>query len=69
MLYASAFLCGLCRPGEHSVDKNAVARGGVADEHMGDGAYQQAILHNGGAAQECCQVGTTLFFIKSLKPA
>lgn len=47
--------------GEHILNKDAVACGGVADEDVGNGAHDLAVLDNGAARHECGQVGTTVF--------
>ena len=39
--------------GKHIFHKDAVARGGVADEHVRHGAHDAPVLQNGAAAQEC----------------
>ena len=46
---------------QHIFNENAVARGGVVDENMGHSPHELAVLDNRRAAQECGQVGTTLF--------
>ena len=52
---------------QHIFDEDAVPRGGVVDEDMGDGSDQLAILHDGRAAHECVQVRTTVFNGKLIK--
>ena len=41
--------------GEHFLDEDAVAHGGVVDELVGDGTDQLAVLQNGRARQVCGQ--------------
>ena len=47
----------LCRT-QHIFDKNAVARGGIVDHHVGDRADELVVLNDWRARQECGQVGT-----------
>ena len=42
-----------CHIGEHILNENAVARGGVVDHHVGDGADELAVPDQGAAAQMC----------------
>ena len=46
--------------GEHIFDKDAVARGGVVDQHVRHSSYQLAVLNDGRARQVCVQIGTTI---------
>ncbi len=55
------FLYGRLRGIEHIFNKYPVACGGVADEDVGNGPHDLAVLDNGAARHECGQVGTTVF--------
>ena len=46
---------------QHVFGKDAVARGGVVDQHVGDRSHNLVVLNDGGAAQECGQYRTTIF--------
>ena len=46
---------------QHILNEDPVPRRGIADQHVGHGAHELAVLDDGGAAHECGQVGTTLF--------
>lgn len=47
---------------EHLFDENAVAAGGVVYEDAGDRADDLSVLNDRGAAHECGQAGTTVFY-------
>ena len=52
---------------EHIFKEDAVSRGGIVDQDVGDGSDKLAVLNDGRAAHECGQEGTTNFngiFIK-----
>jgi len=55
-------LC-LCRGIQHIFNENAVAGGGVIDQHVGHGANELAVLDNGRAGHECVKYRTKLFTI------
>ena len=40
---------------EHIFNENAVARGGIVDENVGDRPDKLTVLDDGGAAHECGQ--------------
>ena len=44
---------------KHIFNKDPIPRGGVADQDVGDGAHELAILDNGAARHECGQERTT----------
>ena len=46
---------------QHILNEYPVPRRGVADEDVGHGAHDLAVLTDGRARHECGQVGTTLF--------
>ena len=46
---------------EHIFNKDAVARGGVADQHVRHRANEASVLQDRATAHECGQVGTTAF--------
>ena len=52
---------------EHILNENAVARGGVADEDVGDGADELSVLDDGAAAHECGQERTTVLLKEDIK--
>ena len=52
---------------QHILDKNAVARGGIVYENVGECADDLAVLNDGRAGQECGQQRTTLFNEKLTK--
>ena len=53
---------GHLRGVEHIFNENSVPRGGIVDQHVGDRPDELAVLNDGRAAQECVQVGTTVFY-------
>ena len=52
---------------KHIFNENAVPRGGIVDQHVGNCADKLAVLDDGRAAHECGQEGTTLFYEKFTK--
>ena len=52
---------GHLRSVEHIFDEDSVARGGIIDEHVGDGSDELAVLDYRRSRHECGQVGTTKF--------
>ena len=46
---------GHLRDGEHIFDENAVARGGIVDQHVGDCSDELAVLNDLAAAHGCGQ--------------
>jgi len=55
---------GHLRGARHILNENAVSRGGIVDQHVGDGTNQLAVPDDRRAAHECGQVGTTKSFKK-----
>ena len=47
---------------QHILNENAVASGGIVDQHVGDRSDELAVLNDGRARHECVQVGTTHFY-------
>ena len=56
-------LCRIAHLVQHILNKYTVSAGGVAYEHVGNRAYELAVLNDRRAAHECGQEGTT----KSIK--
>ena len=54
-LWNDIAFCFLPRLVEHIFDKNAVARGGIVDEHMGNSSYDLSVLDDRAARHECGQ--------------
>ena len=52
---------------EHIFDEDAISRGGVADEDVGDGADELSVLDDGAAAHECGQERTTVLLKEDIK--
>ena len=46
---------------QHILDEDAVPRGGIVDQHVGDGTNQLAVLDDRGAGQVSGQDRTTKF--------
>ena len=52
---------------QHVFGKDAVARCGIVDQHVGHNSHGLVVLNDGGALQECGQERTTVFNEKFTK--
>ena len=67
---AFLFACLPCRHGhidEHIFEKDSISRCRIVDQHVRHRADDLIVLNDGGAAHECGQEGTTVFYRKFMK--